>query len=94
MDNDALDFMDQFKGSVVTALECLRGLTPAAVQNGVGGGDARGRVASLLRMMPTSTLIAVRVWLRASERISVMVLFAIYFSYQSGCTGPRCTTSA
>ena len=43
MDNDALDFMDQFKGSVVTALERLRGLTPAAVQNGVGGGDARGR---------------------------------------------------
>src|ERR1700744_684786 len=30
-------------------------------------------VASLLRMMPTSTLIAVRVWLRASERIWVRV---------------------
>jgi hypothetical protein len=28
----------------------------------------------LLRMMPTRTLIAVRVWLRASERISVSAL--------------------
>ena len=31
-------------------------------------------VASLLRMMPARTLIAVLVWLRAIERISVIVL--------------------
>jgi hypothetical protein len=31
-------------------------------------------VASFARITPTSTLIAVLVWLRASERISVMVL--------------------
>jgi hypothetical protein len=43
VDNDALNLMDQFKGTVVGVLKRLRGLTPAAVENGVGGGDARGR---------------------------------------------------
>src|SRR5438270_10424181 len=36
-------------------------------------------VASLLRMMPTRTLIAVLVWLRAIERISVMVFVISVF---------------
>src|SRR3954447_22461012 len=40
MDNDALNFMDQFEGAVVTILEGLRSLAPAAVENGVCGGDA------------------------------------------------------
>src|SRR5258707_1225322 len=43
VDNDALNLMDQFKGTVVGVLKRLRGLTPAAVENDVGGGDARGR---------------------------------------------------
>jgi hypothetical protein len=41
-----------------------------------------GAVASFERMMPTRTLIAVRVWLRASERISVSD-FAIQVASES-----------
>ena len=43
MDNDALDSMDQLQGAVVTILERLRGFTPAAIEDGIGGGYARRR---------------------------------------------------
>jgi hypothetical protein len=39
MDNDALDSLDQFKSSVVAILDRLRRLAPAAIQDGIGGGD-------------------------------------------------------
>jgi hypothetical protein len=42
MDNDTLESVDQFKGAVVVIPDRLRGLAPAAVQNGVGGGNPRG----------------------------------------------------
>ena len=40
-------------------------------------------VASFERMTPTSTLSAVLVWLRASERISVSVLAKVNFPFRS-----------
>ena len=39
MDNDTLDSVDQFKRAVIAVLDGLRRLAPAAVQDGVGGGD-------------------------------------------------------
>src|SRR6267154_4157594 len=42
MDNDTLDSMDQLKGAVIVIADRLRGLAPAAVENGVGGGNPRG----------------------------------------------------
>jgi hypothetical protein len=42
MDNDALDSVDQFESAVIAILDCLCGLAPAAVQNGIGCGNARG----------------------------------------------------
>jgi hypothetical protein len=47
----------------------------------------------LLRMMPTRTLIAVLVWLRAIERISVTV-FDIQVSRVSGATYSQGAVSA
>jgi hypothetical protein len=35
----ALDSLDQFEGAVVAVLNGLLRLAPAAIQNGVGGGD-------------------------------------------------------
>jgi hypothetical protein len=40
--HDALDSMDQFKRAVIAVLQRLRGLAPAAIQDRVGGRDARG----------------------------------------------------
>ena len=74
MNNDTLDSMNEFERTVIAVLQRLRGLAPATVEDGVRGGNARGGVASLLRMMPTSTLMAVLVWLRAIDLISVSVL--------------------
>src|SRR3954469_23553783 len=42
MHNDTLDPMDQFERTVPTILQRLRGLAPAAIENGVGGRDAGG----------------------------------------------------
>ena len=42
MNNDTLDPVDEFKRTVATVLQRLRGLAPAAVENGVCGRDARG----------------------------------------------------
>jgi hypothetical protein len=42
VDNDALDSMDQFKRAVIAVLQRLRGLALAAIQDRVGGRDARG----------------------------------------------------
>ena len=42
MDNDTLDFMDQLERTVIAIFQRLRGLAPAAVQDRIGGGDARG----------------------------------------------------
>jgi len=57
--------VDQFESAVIAILDGLRGLALAAVQDGVGG------VALVFGITATSTLSAVLVWLRASERISV-----------------------
>src|SRR6202035_856715 len=43
MDNDALDFMDQFEGAIAAVLDGLGGLAPAAIQDGVGGRYFGGR---------------------------------------------------
>jgi hypothetical protein len=40
MDNDSLDSVDQLEGAVVAVLDRLRRFAPAAIQNGVGGGDS------------------------------------------------------
>jgi hypothetical protein len=71
MDNDALDSMDQFQRTVVAVADGLSGFAPAAIQDGIGGRYFCVAVASFDRMTPTRTLSAVRVWLRASDRISV-----------------------
>jgi hypothetical protein len=42
MNNDALDPMDQFERAVTAVLQRLRGLAPAAIENGVGGRHAGG----------------------------------------------------
>jgi hypothetical protein len=39
MDNHALDSLDQLEGAVVAILDRLRRPAPAAIQDGVGGGD-------------------------------------------------------
>ena len=39
MDNDALDSLDQFESAVIAVLDRLRRPAPAAIQDGVGGGD-------------------------------------------------------
>ena len=42
MNDDALDPVNEFERAVATVLQRLRGLAPAAIENGVGGGDASG----------------------------------------------------
>ena len=42
MHNDALDPMNQFERPLTTVLQRLRGLAPAAIEDGVGGGYAGG----------------------------------------------------
>ena len=42
MNNDALDPMNQFERTITAVLQWLRGLAPAAIENGVGGRDAGG----------------------------------------------------
>src|ERR1700730_7436910 len=74
MDNDALDSVDQLERAVGAVLDGLRRLAPAAIQDGVGGGNLGRGGGVLACMTPTRTLSAVLVWLRASERISVMAL--------------------
>src|SRR5665213_1555598 len=43
MDNDALDSVNQLEGAVTAVLDGLWRLAPAAVEDGVGRGYARGR---------------------------------------------------
>ena len=61
--------MDQVKRAVIAILDGLRRLAPARFRMALAAETLAGAVASFDRMMPT-TLIAVWVWLRASERIS------------------------
>jgi hypothetical protein len=42
MNNDALDPVDQLKRAIAAVLQRLRGLAPAAVENGIGGRDTGG----------------------------------------------------
>ena len=42
MNDDALDPMNEFERDVATVLQRLCGLAPAAIENGVGGGDTGG----------------------------------------------------
>ena len=37
MNNNALDPVNEFERTVATVLQRLRGLSPAAIENGVGG---------------------------------------------------------
>jgi hypothetical protein len=74
MDNDALDSVDQFEGTTLAILDGLRRLAPATVQDALAAAIRAGGVALVFRITATSTLSAVSVWLRASERISVSVL--------------------
>ena len=48
MDNDALDSVDYFENAVFAILHLLPRLAPAAIQDGVGRGNAR-RGGSILR---------------------------------------------
>ena len=43
VNNYPLDAVNQFQRSAIAVLQRLRGLAPAAIENGVGGRDARGR---------------------------------------------------
>jgi hypothetical protein len=62
--------VDQVKRAVIAILDGLRRLAPARFRMALAAETLAGAVASFDRMMPTRTLIAVWVWLRASERIS------------------------
>src|SRR6516162_9432083 len=42
MDNDALNSMDQLQRPVLAILQRLHGLAPTAIEDRIGGGDARG----------------------------------------------------
>jgi hypothetical protein len=66
-----LDSVDQLQRAVSAGLDGLGGLAPAAVQDGVRGGDPGRR--------RRRTLSAVLVWLRATERISVSDLVIVGF---------------
>ena len=72
MNNDTLDSMNEFERTVIAALQRLCGL--AQPRSRMAFATRAAGVASLLRMMPTSTLMAVLVWLRAIDLISVSVL--------------------
>ena len=77
MNNHALNPVDQFE---CTSLLCSSGcvaLPQPRSRIALAAATRAAAVMSFDRMMPTSTLMAVRVWLRASERISfsVLVLF-------------------
>ena len=73
--NDTLDSVDQFQRPIVAVLQGLGGLAPAAIEDRIRRRDPRrGGGVFFERMMPTRTLIAVRVWVRAIKRISVMDL--------------------
>jgi hypothetical protein len=63
--------VDQVKRAVIAILDGLRRLAPARFRMALAAETLAGAVASFDRMMSTRTLIAVRVWLRANERISV-----------------------
>src|SRR5579863_4542920 len=43
MDNDTLNAMDQLQRPIIAVLDGLRSLAPAAVEDGIGGRDARRR---------------------------------------------------
>src|SRR5882757_5782673 len=43
VDNDTLDFVNEFKRAIVAILQRLRRLAPAAIKDGGRGRDARGR---------------------------------------------------
>jgi len=73
MSDNTLDSMNEFERTVIAALQRLCGLAPRSRMAFAAETRAAG-VASLLRMMPTSTLMAVLVWLRAIDLISVSVL--------------------
>jgi hypothetical protein len=42
MNDDTLYSMNEFKRTIATILQRLRGLAPTAIENGVGSGNARG----------------------------------------------------
>jgi hypothetical protein len=70
MDNDAIDFVDHLKRAAPFWMSCSPLRQPRS-RMALAAETRAGAVPSFERMMPTRTLIAVRVWLRANERISV-----------------------
>jgi hypothetical protein len=74
MDNDTLNFVDQLKRAIVAILQRLHRPAQPRSRIAVAAETRAAWVASLDFMTPTSALMAVLVWPRASERISVMVL--------------------
>ena len=74
MSDDTLDSMNEFERTVIAALQRLCGLAQPRSRMAFAAETRAAGVASLLRMMPTSTLMAVLVWLRAIDLISVSVL--------------------
>jgi hypothetical protein len=66
-----LDSVDQLEGSVVAVLDGLRRLAQPRSRMALAAAIRAGGVALVFRITATSTLSAVLVWLRASERISV-----------------------
>jgi hypothetical protein len=71
MNDDSFDTVDQFKRALVVADRLRR--QPRS-RSALAAATRAGGVALVLRITATSTFSAVRVWLRARERISVMAL--------------------
>ena len=74
MDNDALDFMNEFYRAIIAPLDRLRRLAQSRSRMASAADTRAAGVASLHCMTPTSAFSALLVWLRARERISVSVL--------------------
>ena len=81
--NDTLNSVDQFQSAVIAGPDRLGGLAPAAVRMALAADTRAAAVASLLRITRTSTLSAVLVWLRASERISVSDLAIWAYAFRA-----------
>ena len=71
--------MDQLDRAVIAVLERLCGLAPATIENGVGGRHARCGGCVLAAHDSDQDIDRGLVWLRAIERISVMVFVISVF---------------
>src|SRR5882757_7379924 len=92
VDNDTLNSMDQFERAVIAVLQRLRGLAPATIENGVGGGDACGGGGVLAAHDPDQH-VDCRFRMGARQRANFNKGPG-HFSYQSGSTYSRGAVSA